>query len=66
MKLKQKLLWETFIKSHSRKRTKYEDFKNLFENIEHKCKQNYYSDILIKFKDAKKTWEVMNEIIGKT
>ena len=66
LKLKQKLLWETFIKSHSRKRTKYEDFKNLFEKIEHKCKQNFYSDILIKFKDAKKTWEVMKEIIGKT
>ena len=39
----------------------------MFELIKHKSKKSYYSQKIIKYKDnAKKTWSVMKELIGKT
>ena len=41
-------------------------YKNLFESIKRKAKQNYYSEKLLRFKyNLKKTWAVMKEPIGK-
>ena len=39
----------------------------MFESIKHKSKKSYYSQKIIEYKDnAKKTWNVMKELIGKT
>ena len=39
---------------------------NLFETIKKRSKKKFYSEKLQKFKgDAKKTWSVMKEILGK-
>ena len=40
--------------------------KNLYETIKKRSKKNIYSEKLQKFKgDARKTWSVMKEILGK-
>ena len=40
--------------------------QNLFETIKRKSKKEFYTEKLQKFKgDAKKTWSVMKEILGK-
>ena len=39
----------------------------MFESIKHKSKKSYYSQKIIEYKNnAKKTWNVMKELIGKT
>ena len=45
---------------------KYRNFKNLFEKVRKKSKQNYYQKLLEKNSaDTKKTWDIIKEIIGK-
>ena len=40
--------------------------QNLFETIKRRSKREFYTEKLQKFKgDAKKTWSVMKEILGK-
>ena len=40
--------------------------QNLFETIKRRSKKEFYTEKLQKFKgDAKKTWSVMKEILGK-
>ena len=47
--------------------TEYKVYKNMFESIKHKSKKSCYSQKIIEYKDnAKKTWNVMKELIGKT
>ena len=47
--------------------TEYKVYKNIFESIKHKSKKSFYSQKIIEYKDnAKKTWNVMKELIGKT
>ncbi|XP_065683652.1 uncharacterized protein LOC136096398 [Hydra vulgaris] len=65
-KIKQKL-YINFLKTKTPKNEKiYKDYKNLFEKIRKNLKKNYYSQLLNTFKnDTKRTWQIMNEIIGK-
>ena len=61
-------LYEKYLKyksgvSHQR----YQDYKKLFDTIKKKSKINYYNKQITRYKNnAKKTWEVMKEIVGKT
>ena len=44
----------------------YKNYKNLFEKLRKKSKQNYYSNLLEKHKDnAKQRWQILKEIAGK-
>ena len=44
----------------------YKNYKNLFEKLRKKSKQNYYSNLLEKHKDnAKQRWQILKEITGK-
>ena len=51
---------------HGRTSTTEEE-KKLFETITMKSKRKYYSEKLLQFQgDAKKTWRIMKEVIGKS
>ena len=65
-KRKQKL-YEKFLKHRTQESKQiYKDYKNFFEIIKHKSKKQFYSEKLIKFQhNAKKTWSIMKELIGK-
>ena len=44
----------------------YKSYENLFESLKKKAKKKYYSEKICKYKhDAKKTWSIMKELIGK-
>ena len=66
-KRKQKL-YEKFLKNRSIQNEKiYKDYRKLFETITMKSKRKYYSEKLLQFQgDAKKTWRIMKEVIGKS
>ena len=66
-KRKQKL-HEKFLKHRTQESKQiYRDYQNLFEIIKRKSKKQFYSEKLIKFQgNAKKTWPIMKELIGKT
>ena len=61
-------LYGKFLKRRTpENRETYKAYKNLFEMIKRKSKKNFYSEKLIKFQgDAKKTWHIMKELIGKS
>ena len=63
---KQKL-YDKFLKNRTRENEiRYKTYKNLFESIKTKSKKMYYSNKLLKYKDdARKTWSIMKDIIGK-
>ena len=65
-KRKQKL-YEKFLKHRTREtELAYKSYKNLFESLKKKAKKKYYSEKISKYKhDAKKTWSIMKELIGK-
>ena len=65
-KRKQKL-YEKFLKHRTREtELAYKSYKNLFENLQKKAKKKYYLEKISKYKhDAKKTWSIMKELIGK-
>ena len=45
----------------------YKNYKNLFESVKSRFKKQYYSKLIIKYKNnVKKTWEVIKKVIGKT
>ena len=51
----------------SKEYIKFVTYRTQFNKIKRKTKQNYYSDLFIKYKnDSKKSWKLMNELIGKT
>ena len=64
---KKKRLYEKFLKNRIPKDEEtYKNYKNLFETIKRRSKKKINSEKLQKFKgDAKKTWSVMKEILGK-
>ena len=65
-KMKQKP-YEKFLK-HQTQETELaqKSYKNLFESIEKKPKKKYYSEKVSKYKnDAKRTWSIMKELVGK-
>ena len=66
-KPKQKL-YEEFLKNRSIQNEKiYKNYRKLFETITTKSKRKYYSEKLLQFQgDAKKTWQIMKEVIGKS
>ena len=65
-KRKQKL-YEKCLKNRNEKNEKlYKSYKSLFESVKRKSKRIYYSSKTLEFKNnAKKTWGVMKELIGK-
>ena len=65
-KRKQKL-YEKILKNRNEKNKKlYKSYKSLFESVKCKSKRIYYSSKILEFKNnAKKTWGVMKELIGK-
>ena len=65
-KPKQKL-YEEFLKNRSIQNEKiYKNYRKLFEKIIMKSKRKYYSEKFLQFQgDAKKTWRIMKEVIGK-
>ena len=66
-KRKQKL-YEKFLKNCSIQNEKiYKDYRKIFQTITMKSKRKYYSEKLLQFQgDAKKTWRIMKEVIGKS
>ena len=65
-KRKQKL-YEKFLKNRNEKNEKlYKSYKSLFESLKRKSKRIYYSSKIKEFENnAKKTWGVLKELIGK-
>ena len=62
-----KTIRNIFEKRTKQSETEYRVYKNMFQSIKHKSKKSYYSQKIIEYKDnAKKTWNVMKELIGKT
>ena len=44
----------------------YKNYRKMFESIKRRAKAQYYSMIILRYKDnIKKTWQVMKEVIGK-
>ena len=43
----------------------YENYRKLFESIKQRAKSQYYSKMILHYKDNKKTWQIMKEVIGK-
>ena len=66
-KKKQKL-YEKFLKRRTYSNEKiYKSYKKLFEAIKYRSKKLHYSNLIDKFAgNAKKTWDVIKEVIGKT
>ena len=64
---KKQRLYATFFETKTREgEFKYKIYKNLFEKLWKKAKIIHYSKLLQKYKtDAKRTYQVMKEIIGK-
>ena len=60
-------LYEKFLKHCTPiNEANYKAYKNLFETIKRKSKKRFYLEKLIKFRgDAKETWSIMKELIGK-
>ena len=65
-KRKQKL-YEKFLKNRNEKNEKlYKSYKSLFESVKRKSRRIYYSTKILEFRNnAKKTCDVMKELIGK-
>jgi len=64
-RMKQRL-YIKYLKS-SKYKEEYLAYKNLFEKLKLKAKQQHFSMLLEKYKNnSRKTWEVMKEITGKT
>ena len=61
-------LYEKFLKNHSIQNGKiYKDYRKHFETIIMKSKRKYYSEKLLQFQgDAKKTLQIMKEVIVKS
>ena len=64
---KKQRLYQNFLNKWTPKNEEtYKTFKNLFETIKKRSKKKLQSEKLQEFKgDARKTWGVMNEILGK-
>ena len=46
---------------------KYQKYRNMLNSLKRNMKYNYYDNLLTKYKhDIKKTWKVLNTIIGRT
>ena len=65
---KKEKLYVKFLKHRTYANEKhYKTYKNMFETIKTKSKKNHYSSLLFQHQgNARKTWETMKELIGKT
>ena len=61
-------LYEKFLKTRTAKsEAEYKTYKNMFETIKRKSRRNYYSQKILEHKNnAKKSRNIMKEVIGKT
>ena len=61
-------LYEKFLKTRTAKcEAEHKTYKNMFETIKRKSKRNYSSQKMLEYKNnAKKAWNIMKEVIGKT
>ena len=65
-KQKQKLYIKYLKKKTYETEMQYKNYKNLFEKLKRKAKQNHYTKLISKYQnDSKKTWQVLKEITGK-
>ena len=65
-KRKQKLYNEFLKNKSNQSEYEYKNYKKLFESIKKRAKRNYFSSLIIKYKNnIKKTWHVIKEAIGK-
>ena len=65
-KTKQRL-YDKFLKSKTYEHEiSYKNYRKLFESIKQRAKSQYYSKMILHYKDnIKKTWQIMKEVIGK-
>ena len=61
-------LYNKFLKHRTyTNETNYKTYKNLFEKIKKVSKKVHYSKLLNMYQsNAKKTWQIIKEVIGKT
>ena len=65
-KQKQKLYLKFLKSKNPEDELIYKNYKKLFEKLRKKSKQNYYLNLLEKYKDnGKQQWQIMKEIAGK-
>ena len=65
-RMKQKLYIKNLKRNTAKSEAEYKCYKNLFEKLKTKAKQNYFSSLISKYKNnSKKIWGVMKEISGK-
>ena len=49
------------------KSTKYSQYRNAYNSLKRKAKSTFYNELFIKYRhDIRKTWGVINSLIGKT
>ena len=60
-------LYDKFLKHKTyTNEVNYKNYKHLFETIKFKAKKLYYSNLIVKYQnDIKKTWKVINPILGE-
>ena len=65
-KTKQRL-YDKFLKSKTYEHEIiYKNYRKLFESIIQRAKWQYYSNMILHYKDnVKKTWQIMKKVIGK-
>ena len=64
-KTKQRL-YDKFLKSKSYEHQIKKNYPKLFESIKQTTKSQYYSNLMLYYKDnVKKTWKIIKEVIGK-
>ena len=65
-KQKQKLYLKFLKSKNPEDELIYKNYKKLFQKLRKKSKQNYYLNLLEKYKDnGKQQWQIMKEIAGK-
>ena len=46
--------------------TKYNEFRNIYQNLKRKDKIKYYSDLFTEYSnDIRRTWATLNDVIGR-
>ena len=67
-KFSKQKLYNKFLKNRNNQNEyEYKNYKKLFESIKKRAKWNYFSSLIIKYKNnIKKTWHVIKEAIRKT
>ena len=65
-KTKQRLYYKCLKSKTYEHEIRYKNYRKLFESIKQRAKSQYYSKMILHYKDnKKKTWEITKEVIGK-